>query len=179
MTTTTTTTGLPELPKDHFWEIRHTVYDGSAERYNLRTDGSLTVALNRWEPVREMEKPAARSWKNLWTAPANPAPVERSFETLYYHVMQDTLFCTRYHERLDYINEGWFDDKAPYASEYRLLRNWEPTPENILKAALAVLEEFEQDEAKKAKDLAIKQAQDALVGFYPPKTLEGTIDDSE
>ena len=177
--TTTTTTGLPELPKDHFWEVRHTVYDGPAERYKRRTDGSLTVALNRWEPVKESKKPATRSWKNLWTAPAEPVPVERPFKTLYYHVMQDEMFCASYRERLEYIEKGWFHDGSPYVSEYHLLWNWEPTPENILKAALAVLEEFELAEAKKAKDLALKQAQDALVGFYPPKTLEGTIDDSE
>lgn len=177
--TTTTTTGLPELPKDHFWEVRRTVYDGPGERYRLRTDDSLTVALNRWEPVKESKKPATRSWKNLWKAPVEPVPMDRSFKTLYYHIMHDELFCSSYRERLDRIDEGWFHNEAPYASEYYLLRNWEPTPENILKAALVVLEEFELAEAKKAKDLALKQAQDALVGFYPPKTLEGTIDDSE
>lgn len=177
MTNIDSTTGLPALPENHYWEIREV--GGRLEIFLMESVSELGTQMELVE--------RKGTWRTLWIPYTEKAPVKRMMtaeHTRESSALLEYMVSSR-PEAHTYALVGWSRsmlrrletdmiiwDEIDDPNVVLLVRRLDCTEENILKIASMMLGTYERRlERNRRKEEEVKRRA-AFVGKYPPKVLK-------
>lgn len=193
------TTGLPQLPENHFWEVergdhcygyRPSIGYRSGGSFEYEGEAYFIAIKERTTHTRTSEvrskNPSWHWWNSepeyLYTTEAKEFECEftvarkRIVRIKSVHDLterEETDLRGRLNLTLEELMDmefSWNDYKTTPARAIELM-DFSLTEESILRTAKEVYAEFIEDQEREAKEKADRERIDKLVGAYPPKSL--------
>lgn len=179
------TTGLPDLPENLLWRV--VPYEGTLsvqivkEVEELREVGRKYVVPKKlwWgvktktettvEKVKEYDTQLSMTMRDVKTFSFLPSS-DWARKNKEYYEWYDRISKEDLNKVKELQGEGWRINVG-FACVY-VYMDWEPTKENVLKAAEICMKKYTADREEKLRQAQHKQMVESLVGVYPPKKLD-------